>query len=342
MSYAYTSFIDCPDIQQRLNNQFTNGSPTMAPGHIGLIRTLNDPANTSGVLQRIVDPGNAALRQVELTYSPRIGESSITEGGRPTCTGGEVRGETSTTYTLELTDNISIKNSVPIDQLARRCQSNEEYVADLVAAQIRALVRKANKDAWTAFDTLAGNFVGGAASKNTPTKAGNVYLVDPAEIIGYEFDLAELRSFGAPLVVGGGLIDKWFRATNAACCASTNVLLEEYINQHDMVHIFDPTAETALGAGEYATLAPGAMQMLTWNQYVGMVNSSNDDSFKAGVIVDPVTGLTFDYLATRNCNVWTIETTLYRKFVAMPDDMFFANDVNAGVNGLLKFTATAS
>ena len=345
MSYNFTSFIDCPDIQSRLNDeQFILQDPTMKPGHIGTIQTLLDPVNTRGYIQERVDSRNGNKRKVELVYMPRIGTADVVTGSRPSCEGGAVYGETSTEYEIGLTDNISAKWNVPLDDLANRCENNDLYVARMVAAQMRALVRKANTDAITAMDTLAGNFANGVAGPvQTATKAGNVYLVNPAEEIGYQYDLAEGRDNGSPLVIGGGLINKWFRATEANCCATTNVGLDTYVANNPMVHVFDPEVTRILGDEKYFVMAPGAVQMLTWNQYVGNAAAvSNDDSFKAGTLVDPLTGLTFDYTATRDCNLWKFELFLYRKFITLPEDLFRTGDQLNGVNWLFEFQATAS
>lgn len=345
MSYNFSTFISCPDLQSRLNDeQFILQDPTMKPGHIGTIRTILDPVNTRGYIQERVDSRNGNKRKVELVYTPRISESSVEVGGRPSCEGGAVYGETSKEYELALTDNIFARWSVPLDELVDRCENNDVYVARMVAAHMRALVRKLNSEAIAAMDTLTGSFANGVTGPiQTATKAGNVYLVNPAEEISYQYDLAEGRDNGAPLVIGGDLINKWFRAQEANCCAATNVGLDEYVANQPMVHVFDPTVPKILTGNKYFVMAPGAVQMLSWNQFVG--NSAavaNDDTRKAGTLVDPLTGLTFDYTATRDCNVWKFELFLYRKFVTLPNDVFRLGDDLRGVNWLFQFQATAS
>jgi len=343
MSYGYQSFLNAPNIQERIgSDQFIAGNPTMKPGHIGMIRFLNDPVNTSAIRQQ-VQPGDGQTRTVELTYTPRINPATVQAGAPTTCTGGSVFGETSTQYSINInTDHISLSANIPLLALSTRSQGKDDYVAEIVMKLMRAIVQRANRDAITAFNLLAGNFANGVAGPlSVATRAGNVFLPNPAEEIITQYELAE--GGNVPFVIGGGFINRWFRAMAASCCASTNVLLEEYVNQNNMVHVYDPTFDQIIGANRFAVLEPGAMQMLSFNLYEGAdVATANDDSFKAGILTDPLTGLRFDYQATRSCDQWTITLKLYRRFVTLPSDLFLTGDPLRGVNYLFPFTATAS
>ena len=316
----------------------------MKPGHIGFIRFLNDPVNTSAIRQQ-VQPGDGQTRTVELTYTPRINPATVQAGAATTCTGGSIFGETSTQYSINInTDHISLSANIPLLALSTRSQGKDDYVAEIVMKLMRAIVQRANRDAITAFNVLRGAFAnanGVVASASVATRAGNVFLPNPAEEIITRYEEAE--GGRVPFVIGGGLINRWFRAMAASCCASTNVLLEEYVDQNNMVHVYDPTVDQILGANNFMVLEPGAMQMLSFNLYEGAdVATANDDSFKAGVLVDPLTGLRFDYQATRTCDQWTITLKLYRRFVTLPSDLFLTGDPLRGVNYLFPFTATAS
>lgn len=345
MSYGYQSFLNAPNIQERIgSDQFVSGNPTMKPGHIGFIRFLNDPVNTSAIRQQ-VQPGDGQTRTVELTYTPRINPATVQAGAATTCTGGSIFGETSTQYSINInTDHISLSANIPLLALSTRSQGKDDYVAEIVMKLMRAIVQRANRDAITAFNVLRGAFAnanGVVASASVATRAGNVFLPNPAEEIITRYEEAE--GGRVPFVIGGGLINRWFRAMAASCCASTNVLLEEYVDQNNMVHVYDPTVDQILGANNFMVLEPGAMQMLSFNLYEGAdVATANDDSFKAGVLVDPLTGLRFDYQATRTCDQWTITLKLYRRFVTLPSDLFLTGDPLRGVNYLFPFTATAS
>ena len=345
MSYNNSGFISASALQAMLTSeQFIRDNPVNKTGHLGTLRTIMDPLNTRGYLQNRIDVKNGTKREVELVYTPRISENDVLVGSRPNCQGGTVYGETSETYSLADTDLIRIPFNIPIIDLANREQDLDSYVAEQFLRAIRSLTRKLNSEAVAALGVLKGNFADGVTGPvSVAVRSGSVYLPDPAVKIGMEYDKAEGRDNGTPIVLGGGYIAEWFRAKEAACCASTNVLLDEYVDNVPMIHVYDPTIEKVLGGQNFMVLSPGAVQMLTWNQFKGS-NAARIDvqSYQFGTIIDPVTGIECDYTAIFDCGVWKCDVSIYRKFVALPDDVFRLGDDLRGVNYIMPFVATAS
>lgn len=343
MSYAFSSFVSCPDIQGRLDDGYFNADPTMFPGHINTLRAITSPMNESGIIQNQIDTKNGHYRQVEVVYQPRMNDAGTSTSAELNCAAGPTYGETSTVYNIDPTTGASRRWSVSLDDLAPRCENDENYIARQLAMNLQALKRFMNEEAvnYIAFNFgkysyNAGSTVNAARTlmttktKNTST---GVFLDDFLSDVTYQYQLAE--GWDRPILIGGELSHKYMTALKSHCCATVNVDLQAMMNSDAQSYFFfEPKADTVFGTGEFAMIAPGGVQLIRYNAFRGAsgIRVIDDQSIKKGTISDPETGLEFDYYAQLDCNTWKFFLGLSYKYVDLPADLFFNDDDLAGVN----------
>lgn len=348
MSYAFSSFVSCPNIQERLDAGYFNADPTMFPGHINTLRAVTSPMNESGILQNQIDSKNGHYRQVEVVYQPRMTDATSVSATL-NCAAGAEYGETSRVYNIDPNVGASRRWSIGLDDLAPRCENDETYIARQLAMQMQAIKRFMNQEAVTFIATNNGSFAANPGStvpsgtqlvtktKNTTT---GVFLDDFLSDVVYQYQLAE--AWDRPIIIGGELVQKYMTALKSHCCATVNVDLQAMMNSDAQSYFFfEPRIGAAQGnSNGFAFLAPGGVQMIRYNAFRGAngIRVIDDQSIKKGTISDPETGLEFDYYAQLDCNQWKFFIGLSYKFVTLPSDVFFLNDQLRGVNYIFEGT----
>jgi len=351
MSYAFNSFVSCPNIQERLDAGYFNADPTMFPGHINTLRAVTSPMNESGILQNQIDTKNGHYRQVEVVYQPRMTDSTTSSSATLNCAAGPEFGETSRVYNIDPNTGASRRWSIGLDDLAPRCENDESYIARQLAMHMQAIKRYINQEAVTFIGTSNGLYSADPGSTvnvartllTTRTKAQNVsyvYADDFMSDVIYQYQLAE--AWDRPIIIGGELVQKYMTALKSHCCATVNVDLQQMMNSDAQSYFFfEPRIGAAQGnANGFAFLAPGGVQMIRYNAFRGAdgIRVIDDQSIKKGTISDPETGLEFDYYAQLDCNQWKFFMGLSYKFVTLPSDVFFLNDQLRGVNYIFEGT----
>ena len=120
-----------------------------------------------------------------------------------------------------------------------------------------------------------------------------------------------------------------------ACC---NELGFDLARWTDYRYYYDRFVDGQVGTNEMIMLAPGAVQLVTWNAYVGDYAKRND-VFEHGTLTDPFTGLPYDIkIHYDDCrDRWSIQFGVHFEVVYLPQDGFDQNDDLAGVNYTFNF-----
>jgi len=63
----------------------------------------------------------------------------------------------------------------------------------------------------------------------------------------------------------------------------------------------------------------------------------DDESYKQTVIIDPKTGIPFDFIWSNNCGKISIQVKLAFQFIGLPDDIYPSGDVLNGVTYVNKY-----
>lgn len=332
--YDISGYIACPQVQENLNEQFQH-NPTTVVGPIGGIQLVNSPANTAGSIQTLLNPGGGKIKQVELVYQPRFTDDSSTSAVI-NCDGGNEYGETSKTYEIDPAVGASRSWTITPSEIAARCEADPAWVAKQVQAHMNALARFQNKQLadWLALN--AGTFKDGSASKNTRTKLSTGEYVEDltADVI---FEMQQLEWSSSPIVLGDGLVNKYMRAMQAGCC-ELGVDLGTYMAQNPLTFMRDGNIGTALGdADSFIALGLGSVQQLKYNAFGSEIMQMNSPQLIQGLVTDPLTGITYDYLAKYDCGTWNFQLKVAFIFAGLPDDVYRGNDPLFGTNGILKF-----
>jgi hypothetical protein len=105
--------------------------------------------------------------------------------------------------------------------------------------------------------------------------------------------------------------------------------------------VWDPLASGLIDTGSLliGAMRPGALQPIWVNRFADEngIQAIDAGNYKAGVIVDPYTGIPFDYIANLDCGTWNVQMGITFDVVAPPSDMFSSADRMDGVNWINRF-----
>jgi hypothetical protein len=329
MSQSVNDIITCVQIQEDLNTQFVQFDPLGAKDVQGFTDFVSSPMNTNGFLQNQIAGGSGKLRQVELIYTPPIAESAVSDSAAKLCVSSNEDGQISHTYEIDPLVGSSINRKFTIAELAYMCKDNSVWFAQRLQAMMDALEKKIGTDNAEQLSLLTGAFGDGdtgitANVKTIATKksaaAGGDFDIDAlGEII---FSAMDAGYANKPFVFGYGEILKYMKKLAAGCCANEGVDYGTYAAMNDLVFIADKKVKAALGNENFVMLQPGAIQMLTYLEFEGSLNTVNDGAYKQDVIVNPKTGRRFDFQLKNDCGNISVNLKLAHKLVGLPTDMY--------------------
>lgn len=338
---SLTTFVDCPNLQLQLADLFCTGRPEATP----IINFLFSAENNGRILEINALPGNGKKRTVQAVYQRRVLESEVDDYINYSCTASNKRGETSTTYELDINRGVEIAKRISILDLVERCESNESYKARFIMDLIDGARRKMETQAATKLATIAGTGVystidlnpdGSAIASNRKAVKTLVSSSNPTQnysALEAIMQTARLNNYcSAPIVIGEYEIANYFRRnTLAGCCSDLGMNIAEFINGSAPIVLTSYRMPSALGANtDFITLSAGAVLPMWFNLYEGDVNALNDDSNFAGTIIDPQTGIPFNLRVQRICDDWDFNLTLAWDLFSAPTDMFENSDVQDG------------
>lgn len=303
---------------------------------------LTSPTNTAGVLQKQIDAGNGHKRQVQLIYEARDTENQVGDSAVQDCNGGDKPGEDSTTYEIDETVGSTIKWTISHTDLIDRCEDDATFFARQLIRKLDVIGRKINTDNWTAAAALLGNFADGAATAEVvKTRENNgAYSPDALEVVQFQF--MEL-DYNGPVALFGGSQEfyTYFQSMAGMCCNTTlGIDVAALFASKSLVPFYDRKSQAALGAGHFLGLRPGALQFITYNQFNSPKFVMDTEIYKQGVITDPFTGISYDYIAKFDCGNWHFQLKLAHDLVGVPTDLFCADDRLSGVTWVNDFIIT--
>lgn len=324
----------CVQLQQALTEVAGANAPAIKRDRVGYLEALQSAANLNGA-RRVAVPSNGKRRQVELIYLQRGLESGVSsEAPAAYCDAADEPEPRS--IVVEVENWVHRKLRFTEDELRRYCYADDPvFVANAIMAELNALTVTVNKALLTQQATSVGQFLDGSTVKN-------VSFLDVQNQPQYFEESRMLEEYsliggsGTPLLIGAGDLAHYTRMTRKGCCTPSGVDLGQ---AGEYAFYYDRFLNAAFGAGEhYVALAPGAVQLVTWNANLGdyaRIEGRNE----SGTLVDPFTGLRFDL-----DQVWDACAKRYHLTVALnyglvflPTDSFVAGDDLEGVNYTLHF-----
>lgn len=338
MSHITSNLISCPQLQEDLTTQFTTCIPQNRRELLGFWEFLMSPTNTSGVIQKSINPGNGKRRDVELLYTPRILESEInTNVSTPVCTSTNEAGQLSETYTIGCNENVEYNEDFDICNLSDICKDNGMWFAERVQAIMDGLLRRADTEIMDQAVTQIGAFAVGdndvvADVKTVQTQKANG---DPDTNMVEEtwFTALNSRYCTIPYVIGYTEPLKYYNRFLSSCCADSGLDLGVMSRNNRSILLADHRVEDSFGDNHFLTMAAGAFQILTFNKFEGknMINQIDGESFKQTILRDPATGTPFDFVYNAACGNLSISLSLTFKLISLPNDLYSVGDRFEGV-----------
>lgn len=339
--FSFTEGI-CPDIQVALNDLMGANSPEQKRTPVGYLQAITSPANTAGLNVIPIDSSNGKKHKVRVTYAQRGTEDDLQTSYNSGCD-AEIS-KVPYEDTIEITDVLSLKGlAFSEDEMRKLCDSDKTWIARQINAHLDPFMTKLNKLLITKQNGKFGNFAGGSNSVVTrqllnvvsganinPNYNGENMIMNDFEDIGFS---------GRPILIGSGKLRSYVNLTNHGCCNASGI---DNGTAGDFDYFNDRFVGGITGnADDFIGLAPGNVQLLTYNKYKGDYVKRND-SFVKTTIIDPFTGLELDMRWKYNdCDeVWILTFSLYHELFFLPANAFATGDDYEGVNYTLHYRAT--
>lgn len=343
-----TGLISCPQIQDDLNNMFLAGDPTLARVPQGLGQWVTSPANTRNVLQKQVSPGGSKIRQVQLLYTQQICEDDVDDDTTQKCVSTNEDGNLSETYEIDPSVGVSIDRKFTLSAMREMCKDNSRYFSERILAMMNALDAKINKNIAYEAVLLTGTFGEGTPNMDAAHKIVEIetrFTDGKFNLEGFEriTEAAQFTGYPTiPYLFGFSEIQRYFKRMYAGCCGADGININDYAAQNGASFVADQylwEAFKAVGNPEgFLMTTPGALQLLTFNEFKGDFAEVNDQSYKQTTIVNPFSEREYDLTLKNDCGVISVQLKLATKLVSLPVDMYPSCSNYAGVNYVNAFS----
>jgi hypothetical protein len=303
---------------------------------------LLSPENAK-LIRTEVAPGGGKLKTVQARWIQRLPETEVeTDGDILACTSTNTYGDSTTTYTLDVTDTYQASQLINAAEIARHCQENSRYVLESVMRLMDVLDRKVASAAAVQAVADIGNW--GTEVEGYYTVTGDCLEIATRQTGGQalnEFALADILQAtrmanypGAPVVFGGAEMQRYANAVQAGCCTQFGIDLLAISQQNGFGFAYDSRVAAAQGSQlKNLVTTAGAIQWLSfnladWNQGITPVAGSN---YSKTLVFTPA-GVPVDLTMKDDCGNLSIVLTTTGKIVTLPTDIYEASDKYAGVN----------
>jgi len=359
---AFTEAL-CPKLQQALLDTAGNRVGMMSRERTGFLDSITSQRNRAGFEQIEIGNPNGGTRRIEITFiRPSTRSDTVTSKPDVCPTGREKAPQADIVAPANLFTRYTSALELAEEEVSKICfTSSEEYKADLIMSEMNALATEINATIQTQALNLFGNprntgtppftYAPPVAPINAPlTNSGTDTANYPGWSTSVKRNLKQIRVNQTPFVVGAGDkgVDLFFDLLEIACCNDQGIDLSQA--NREGIFLYDILADSVWGQDQFAAFAPGAFQLVTFNEYGtnGGTSANNPrrrlvpGQHEHDVIVDPFTGLEYDFkLNYDNCTE-RYYMTLGLNFMlwGLPADMFTNQDPMFGVRNSLLFQAT--
>lgn len=344
----YTAGI-CQALNAYLSDYVSQGNlPSAKRTKTGFLDAILSPLNGSDNIRMFsLNGGEGAnaskKRTVRVQYHSRATESIVDEEDTITdCTATYFDDLKETDVEADLV--VHAKWGIKADAVKDICYGDMAQIQNIfLMNKFDALVTQINKKLITAQSTNFGiNYGNSPASATAKTvtvlKAdGSPYTGGLQTIIQ---DYEELNEYvGTPMIIGNGNIGKHLKAIASGCCNDQGVDLARMLQISDLagVSYFNDTQglTSVLGAERFIVMAPGTTKFVGWNRYKGDAVRLNGEVSSTYTLIDPLSGIEFDFKVTYDSCTEEYVFQLYKNFnlFNIPSDAWCTDDARKGTNG---------
>jgi hypothetical protein len=337
MSYQSGTLVQCPNLQFGLGQIFDQVMNREALPFPEFIRSED---NRNGI-NITVNPGSGKTRTVELTYWPRLAESSVEETTGRTCAAQEKIGNNVKTYSIDTEDVLRSGERIQYSDLSTFCENNPDYVLRVIARHLDVVDRKIATVISTQAAALLGEWSADVQSNYTMSgdklqvrtkTSGGTVVAGALETIR---TATEMSGFATAVGFGGNLLREHVALSLAGCCSDSGLDLQAILNLYGFAYAYDSRLAAALGSTSTQSLimAPGALQVLNYVQNPAITELNfvfGNGGYRAFTAVTPA-GYDVDVLIKDDCGVVDINVYACVKLVGLPDALFLNGDKYEGV-----------
>lgn len=341
---VFTAGICVDEVKRLMSLEGAIHSPLLKRTPTGFLDFLNSPLNNSGREDIPIQVGSKKKTAL-IQYLNRSIETQVDETITKNCNAGDYDDFNEVNFDVD--KEAEIKWSADETQVAKICQSQGSFFAEIMMAKMDALAQNVNKNS---IQDMLGQF---GTNLDTGLTSAKQITVFPAatgnpnatalQDLDHDYTVANQMK-GIKAIIGAGNIRKYWKTLAAGCCNDGGIDMLELSIQNDASFFTDTQIETYLGANEFMVIEPTTLQLVTYNEYVD--DRVKKSEYKANTtITDPRTGLTYDLKLDfdTNCDdkwVWTLRLA-YGLFV-QPLDAYQVGDTLFGTNGTLRYEAITS
>ena len=323
----------CQNLQVNLNDVAGSNAPQHVYKRQGYLDAIVSSENTAGV-EMLPIPTNGKYRKVQVNYANRGVEAEVSLSCSNNCSSENERTPLETIVDVDNCLETSLLFSE--DEMRKLCEADSLWVSQTIMAQMNAINVALDKQMLALQASNFGMFADGTSLKSVKLfeDTSNASRAIATAQIRHAYDMT--GASGAPMLIGGGNLDLFAKVNQIACCNSTTGT--DLARWTDYMYFHDRFAESVFGTNAFAVLAPGAVQLVTWNRYVGDYAKRND-VFEHGTITDPFTGLTYDLKVHYDdcADTWVVKLQLHWTMFFIPSNAFASGDANEGINYTFNF-----
>lgn len=347
MSHTSLPLSSCPEIQDRLFEHFVqcNTETYFRQDEISFVKFLASGANGTKRLQEQTNPTGGKKRQVDLIYTPRIQPSELGSTPGKTCASSNEAGNRVETYNAPTT-GAHWDEKMDMSDLELICQDDPSYFESRIMAGMAAILRKMDVDLVSDLQVLIGEFAPneGGVVNNVKT-VSSLNATNQVEHTFYDdvwFATENAGYCSRPVAFGWNEAYRAFRRANAGCCSEDGIDIQAIAAMTGTTFIPNRNIASTFSATDFITMSIGAVQLLRFNTNIGArgIREIDTETHKQTVLIEPETGIPFDFTMTYDCGDWILELDLAYEAVGMPTDAFSVGDEFEGVTQVNHFRIT--
>lgn len=218
-------------------------------------------------------------------------------------------------------------------------------VAGIMQGEMRGLAAAMNADVWTRL--VAGIGVN-AAQGDALTRVVDLINADgSANYVGFNTLLTDQminEVSGKPIIIGGTMFNSFAMLQKWSCCSQSGIDWNAAFAANPLMPYFDPTADTALGAGQFLMIAPGSVKFASHNKnkLPALFGKKFDNKYFGTFVDKRIPGLEFNIEVAENaCPHPVLDVTISLHYdVWVKPAIFGAGDTLTGNRGVYRYTAT--
>ncbi len=339
--FEFTAGI-CANIQTSLNQLMGPNSPELKRTPVGYLQAITSPTNTAGLEVIPVDTNDGKKHKVTVVYGKRGTESDIQDTYNNGCTAdtSDVPYEDE----VEITD---VQSTLGIafseTEMRKLCEADQTWIARKINSKLDPFMVALNKKLITLQASNFGKFADGTSAVKSrqliESSDNSAVYYGENQILN---DFEDIDAVGRPILIGSGKLRDYVRLQGIGCCNAQGINMGD-AGQFDYFN--DRHVGTILGdADEFIGIAPGNVQLLTYNKYKGTYRRPFNGNYAKTTIIDPFTGLELDMRwKYDDCEeMWILTFSLWYNLWFLPTDAFETSDALSGVNYTLNYKATAA